>query len=317
MSENAVSNRYGSVAILGVFVADAAYRAARQPEMGETILGSSFALGPGGKGSNQAVAAARCNADVSFITRLGQDAFAQMALEMYSAEGIDTHIDQISDSYTGSAYIFIDDNTGNNAIIVCPGAASTISRAYIDSVRSVIETADVFVTQLEQPLDAASHALAIAHNAGVTTILNTAPAEALDDDVFALCDFVTPNETEVEAYTGVKVATVSDAREAGDVLLKKGVGTALITLGAQGVLYHDAEQSIHIPAVDAGDVVETTGAGDAFNGSFAAALAQRQNPVDAAHFACAVAGLSVTRAGTAPSMPHREEVDVLLSKTSQ
>jgi ribokinase len=316
MSETAFKDRHGSVVILGVFVADAAYRATRQPKMGETILGSSFALGPGGKGSNQAVAAARCNANVSFITRLGRDAFAQMALDMYSAEGIDAHIDQISDSYTGSAYIFIDDNTGNNAIIVCPGAASTIDRSYVDSLRSVIETADVFVTQLEQPLDAASHALAIAHNAGVTTILNTAPAEALDDEVFGLCDFVTPNETEVEAYTGVKVVTVSDARDAADVLLEKGVGTALITLGEQGALFHNAEQSIHIPAVDAGDVVETTGAGDAFNGGFAAALAQKQNPVDAAHFACAVAGLSVTRAGTAPSMPNREEVDGLMSSTS-
>ena len=138
MPESYINERGGSVAILGVFVADAAYRAVRQPNMGETILGSSFALGPGGKGSNQAVAAARCNANVSFISRLGQDAFAQMALEMYSTESINAHVDQITDSYTGSAYIFIDDNTGDNAIIVCPGAAATIDTAYIESVKSVI-----------------------------------------------------------------------------------------------------------------------------------------------------------------------------------
>ena len=306
--------RHGSVAILGVFVADAAYRAARQPTMGETILGSSFALGPGGKGSNQAVAAARCNAEVSFISRLGQDAFAQMALDMYTAEGIDARIEQTPDSYTGSAYIFIDDKTRDNAIIVCPGAAGTISPEYIDGMAHVIERADVFVTQLEQPLDAAEHALALARKAGVITILNTAPAESIDDGVFKLCDYVTPNETEVEAYTGVKVVSIDDAKKAGDVLLGKGVGTALITLGEQGALLHNAEQSVHIPAVIAGDVVETTGAGDAFNGGFAAALAQKQSPVDAAHFASAVAGLSVTRAGTAPSMPTRAHVETLMAK---
>jgi len=313
MPDSISNKQQGSVAILGVFVADAAYRATRQPNMGETILGASFALGPGGKGSNQAVAAARCNASVSFISRLGQDAFAQMALDMYSTEGIDAHVDQISESYTGSAYIFIDDKTGDNAIIVCPGAATTITPSYIDSTRSVIENADVFVTQLEQPLNAAEHALGIARNAGVITMLNTAPAESVPDSVFKLCDYVTPNETEVEAYTGVKVVSIDDAKRAGDALLSKGVGTALITLGEQGALLHSAEQSVHIPAVNAGPVVETTGAGDAFNGGFAAALAQKQTPVDAAHFACAVAGLSVTKAGTAPSMPNREEVEATMA----
>lgn len=316
MPESAKKEPNGVVAILGVFVADAAYRASRQPSMGETILGSSFVLGPGGKGSNQAVAAARCNAGVSFISRLGQDAFAQMAFDLYSAEGIDTHIDQISDSYTGSAYIFIDEKTGDNAIIVCPGAALSIDTAYIDTTRSTIESADVFVTQLEQPIAAAQHALEIARSAGVTTILNTAPAEPVSDDVFKLCDYVTPNETEVESYTGVKVVSIDDARKAGDVLCSKGVGTALITLGEQGALLHNAEQSVHIPAVNAGKVVETTGAGDAFNGGFAAALSRKQNPVDAAHFASAVAGISVTRPGTAPSMPLLNEVDELLRSKS-
>jgi ribokinase len=281
--------------------------------MGETILGSSFALGPGGKGSNQAVAAARCGADVSFITRLGQDAFSDMALKLYEVEGISTHIEHLNDSYTGSAYIFIDENTGDNAIIVCPGAASTITPEFVEGARSVIEGADVFVTQLEQPGDAAVRALEIAQQAGVTTILNTAPAEPIDDAVFKLCDYLTPNETEVENYTGINVVTLDDARKAGDVLLRKGVGTALITLGKQGALLHNKDQSVHIPAVQAGNVVETTGAGDAFNGGFATALAQGMTPVAAAHFACAVAGISVTRAGTAPSMPSRAEVDALVN----
>lgn len=307
------NNAAGSVSILGVFVADAAYRAKRQPNMGETILGDSFALGPGGKGSNQAVAAARCGANVSFITRLGQDAFSDMAVKMFETEGVTTHIEHLSDSYTGSAYIFIDNATGDNAIIVCPGAASTITPEFVEGARTVIENSSVFVTQLEQPKDAAMRALEIARQAGVTTILNTAPAEDIDDRMFALCDYVTPNETEVEHYTGVRVATLDDARKAGDALLEKGVGTALITLGEQGALLHNKEQSVSIPAVQAGKVLETTGAGDAFNGGFATAIAQGQTPVDAANFASAVAGISVTRAGTAPSMPTRAEVDALLS----
>jgi len=306
-------NKKGRVAILGVFVADAAYRATRQPNMGETILGSSFALGPGGKGSNQAVAAARCGADVTFITRLGQDAFSDMAEKLYDTEGIATHIEHVEDSYTGSAYIFIDDNTGDNAIIVCPGAAATITPDFVKGAGSFIENADVFITQLEQPIDAATTALEMAKKAGVTTILNTAPAEPLDDAIFKLCDYVTPNETEVEGYTGIAVATIDDAKKAGDALLQKGVGTALITLGEQGALLHNSSESVHIPPIKIPKVVETTGAGDAFNGGFATALAQGQTPVDAAHFACAVAGISVTRPGTAPSMPQREEVDAKLA----
>jgi ribokinase len=318
MIENSSNSRThktntGHVAILGVFVADAAYRATRQPTMGETILGSSFSLGPGGKGSNQAVAAARCGANVSFITRLGRDAFADMALKLYEAEGIAMHIEHLNNSYTGSAYIFIDEKTGDNAIIVCPGAASTITPDFVESARPAIEQANVFITQLEQPVDAATRALEIAKDAGVTTILNTAPAEAIPDAIFPLCDYVTPNETEIESYTGIHVLTIDDARTAGDALLEKGVGTALITLGEQGALLHNRDQSVHIPSVNAGKLVETTGAGDAFNGGFATALAQGQAPLEAAHFACAVAGISVTRAGTAPSMPTRLEVDALLS----
>ena len=306
-------NKQGRVAILGVFVADASYRAARQPSMGETILGSSFSLGPGGKGSNQAVAAARVGGHVSFITRLGYDEFAKMAFNMYKDEGITAHIEQLEDSYTGSAYIFLDEKTGDNAIIVCPGAATTIDKNYVQSVGNVIESADVFVTQMEQPLEAAAEALQIARNGGVTTILNTAPAEAVPDEVFALCDYVTPNETEAEGYTGIKVSNVDDAKKAGDAFLKKGVGTALITLGEQGALLHSADMSELIPAFNAGAVKETTGAGDAFNGSFAVALAEGKSPREAARFGCAVAGLSVTRSGAAASMPQLDEVENLLA----
>lgn len=301
------------VVILGVFVADTAYRAARAPRMGETILGSSFKLGPGGKGSNQAVAAGKLGADVSFITRLGRDPFADMALATWREAGVKPAVIETPESYTGAAYIFVEETTGNNAIIVCPGAATLITPADIDANTDLIRSAGVFVTQLEQPIEAARRALEIARGAGVTTILNPAPAAPLPDGIFALCDYVTPNETEAEELTGVGVQDLGGAQRAGDVLLAKGAKAAVVTLGEKGALFHAPGISEHVPALTAGPVVETTGAGDAFNGGFAAALARGDTPLDAIRFACAVAGISVTRPGTAPSMPTLEEVEALLA----
>ena len=304
----------GRIVILGVFVADTAYRADRAPKMGETILGNAFALGPGGKGSNQAVAAAMSGGDVHFVTKLGRDPFADMALATWDKAGVVPAISQHDDSYTGAAYIFIEEATGNNAIIVCPGVARTISPADIDARSDLITGASVFVTQLEQPMEAAHRALQIARDAGVRTILNPAPADTIADEMLALCDYVTPNESEAEGITGVPVVTVADAERAADALLDRGVGTAIITLGENGVLIRNREVSAHVPAMDAGPVVETTGAGDAFNGGFATALAEGADPVQAARFGCATAGISVTRPGTAPSMPSRAEIDALLAR---
>ncbi|ESY09563.1 ribokinase [Mesorhizobium sp. M0615] len=302
------------VVILGVFVADTAYRADRQPRMGETILGNSFKLGPGGKGSNQAVAAGKLGADVTFLTRLGVDAFADMAKATWAEASVKSPVIDTPQSYTGAAYIFIEETTGNNAIIVSPGAAMLISPEDIEANAGLIGGAGVFVTQLEQPIDAALRALEIARGAGVTTILNPAPAAKLPDRIYTLCDYVTPNETEAEELTGIKVSSIDDARRAADSLLKKGVGSVIITLGEKGALLHTAARSDHVPVVNAGAVVETTGAGDAFNGGLAAALAKGVEPLQAVRFACAVAGISVTRPGTAPSMPTLQEVEALLAE---
>ena len=304
------------IVILGVFVADTTYRAERPPRMGETILGNSFALGPGGKGSNQAVAAGRAGGNAHFITKLGQDPFADMALAIWKDAGVTPQITQHADSYTGAAYIFVEEASGDNAIIVCPGVARSISPDYIDQHRDLIANASVFMTQLEQPMDAALRALQIAKAGGATTILNPAPAADLSDEMLALCDYVTPNESETEGITGLPVTTLDEAREAAELLLAKGVGAAIITLGENGALYHDATDSVHVPAVSAGDVVETTGAGDAFNGGFAAALSQGSTPIEAVRFGCATAGISVTRPGTAPSMPKRAEIQQLLATTT-
>jgi ribokinase len=302
------------VVILGVFVADTAYRATRAPRMGETIMGESFALGPGGKGSNQAVAAAKAGAETHFISRLGRDTFAEMALQTWRDAGVIAAVTQHDDSYTGAAYIFVEAGTGDNAIIVCPGVASQISPADIDAQSELIRGAAVFVTQLEQPMDAAMRALEIAREGGATTVLNPAPAAELPGNMLALCDYVTPNETEAEALTGIAIVTLDDAARAAGKLTALGSKAAVVTLGEKGALYHSGGQSVHVPAFNAGPVKETTGAGDAFNGGFAAALAKGLDPVSAVRFGCATASISVTRAGTAPSMPPYQEIAALLTR---
>jgi ribokinase len=304
------------VAILGIYVADLVFRAPRQPIMGETLIGTSFFMGPGGKGSNQAVAAARAGADVSFITKLGKDNFGDAALALYAKEGIKAHAPQDPSISTGAAYIFLEDGTGSNAIIVVPGSAGTITVADIEANAATIANAKIFMTQLEQPIPAAIRALEIAKAAGTITIFNPAPAAPLDASIYKLCDYVTPNETEATMLTGIAVTDVASAKLAAQALLSMGAGAALITLGGQGALLHSQTQSMHIPIYSAGPVVDTSGAGDAFNGGFAAALARGETPEAAAHFGSAVAGISVTRPGTASSMPSLVEVQSLMAKST-
>ena len=297
-----------NIVILGVFVADTAYRASRQPQIGETLIGNEFSLGPGGKGSNQAVAAALAGGDVHFISRLGEDDFAKMAISLWKNSGITTHVTHHANSYTGAAYIFIEESTGNNAIIVSPGAAAEINDEDILANKELISGSRVFMTQLEQSLDAASTALSFAKDGGAITILNPAPAQPLNENILKLCDFVTPNEIEAEQITGISVKSLNDAEIAAGKLIEKGANAAVITLGEQGALFKDNNQIIHQPSFHVGPVVETTGAGDAFNGGLAVALSEEM-PIDKAlRFACATASISVTRPGTAPSMPSRNEI---------
>ena len=303
----------GKVVVLGVFVADTAYRAARMPNMGETIMGTSFALGPGGKGSNQAVACARLGAETHLISKLGQDDFAKLALDTWQQAGVVAHVEQVSESYTGAAHIFIEHSTGDNAIIVAPGAAALIDIADIEAHASLIADADTFVTQLEQPMAAAMRGLEIARAGGVTTVLNPAPAAVLPDNMLALCDYITPNETECEALTGIAVQTLAQAKQACEALRDLGVGTPIITMGDQGAFLYGHGL---VPAVAAGAVIETTGAGDAFNGGFAAALAEKRSPLEAVRYGCTTAGISVTKAGTAPSMPSRDMVEALMRQVN-
>ncbi|MGH8783349.1 ribokinase [Paraburkholderia sp.] len=311
---NAQPERHGRVVILGIYVTDLTFRAERMPLIGETIAGSAFKMGPGGKGSNQAVAAARAGADVVFCTRIGNDAFGEIARKTWATEGITARASTVDGVSTGAAHIFVDDTTGMNAIIVASGAAGTMNAGDVDAIETDIAGSRVFVTQLEQPLEAARRGLEVARRHGVTTVFNPAPAMPLPDDIYPLCDYLTPNETEAATLTGVPVKSVDDARRAADVLLKKGVGAVIVTLGEAGALLHSAQQSVLVPAFLCGRVVETAGAGDGFTGGFAAALASGAEPVDAMRFGCALAGISVTRAGTAPSMPTLDEINEVLSR---
>lgn len=303
------------VTILGSYVADLAFRIDRLPAWGETRMGQSFQLGPGGKGSNQAVAAARAGApgssNVSFISKLGPDPFGEIARTLYRDENIDTQYIFASPNPTGAAAILIDALRGENAIVVVPGACYELTPAEVDQATDLIAASSVFVAQLELPLLTVEHGLRLAHTHGVPTILNPAPAATLPATIYPLCDYLTPNESEATALTGIPVSDLSSAEDAASFFLAVGVRNVILTLGAQGALIKNPTLTRHIPAVDAGTVVETTGAGDAFNGGLATALAEGMDLIEATEFACAVAGLSVTRHGTAPSMPHRHEIDAL------
>jgi ribokinase len=299
------------VTVMGSYVADLAFRIDRLPTWGETRMGQSFQLGPGGKGSNQAVAAARAGANVSFISKLGPDPFGEIARTLYRDEKIDTQYIFASPNPTGAAAILIDALRGENAIIVVPGACFELTPAEVDQATVLIAASSIFVAQLELPLATVEHGLRLAHTQGVPTILNPAPATTLSASIYPLCDYLTPNETEASALTGIAVADLASAEEAASFFLAVGVRNVILTLGARGALIKNATLTRHIPAVDAGPVVETTGAGDAFNGGLATALAEGMDLIEATEFACAVAGLSVTRHGTAPSMPHRHEIEAL------
>jgi ribokinase len=305
------------ILVLGSFVADVAFRAARLPAWGETLLGSASALGPGGKGSNQAVAAARAlrgsGAWVRMASRLGDDAFGQLARSTWEADGIEASLVDTCATPTGSAAILIDDASGNNAIIVVPGACYTLMPEDVDRMANAIRGAKILLMQLELPLATVQRGLEIAREAGVMTILNPAPAVPLSDAMLKLVDYLMPNESEAALLARLPVETLEQAEACAQALLERGPKTVILTLGERGAMacVRD-EEPVFVSAFNAGPVVETTGAGDAFCGGFAAALLEDKPLREAVRFGCATAGISVTRAGTAPSMPQRTEIEALL-----
>lgn len=312
---NEIATGSADIVVLGIFAADLVFQADRLPTIGETLLGRAFSIGPGGKGSNQAIAAARAGGKVGLITRIGPDTFGDLARSVWQAEGVIMDAVLIdAGQTTGAAFIFVSAATGDNAIIVTPGAAGRISVADIAAARSMIAGAKVFMTQLEQPVEAALAGLEDARRAGVVTIFNPAPAIAVPDKIWRFCDWTTPNETEAAALSGVAVDGVDGALDAADALGRRGVRNVLITRGEKGaVLCGEAGSALFPPLADA-TVVDTTGAGDAFNAGLAVALAEGRSVEDAIRFATAVAGLSVGRPGTAASMPTRTEIEAALER---
>jgi len=303
-----------SVSILGIFVADLVFFGEKIPVEGETILGKNFVIGPGGKGSNQAVAAAKAGAKTFFISKIGDDQFGSMATEIYENSGVDySNVIISKDHSTGAAGILVNEGTGANAINVFPGAAGAITIEDIDKAEEAIKNSSIFLTQLEAPKDVVTYALKKAHSLNVKTILNPAPAAEIDESLFSMIDYFTPNETEASFYVDHNVETHEDAEKAAMQLLEKGIKNVVITLGEKGAFFANNEEKFSLPVVNlANPVVDTTGAGDAFNAGFAAALTNGQNIKDALKFASATAGLSTTKIGTANSMPSREEIDKLL-----
>ena len=299
--------------VMGSFVADLAFRTPELPAWGQTMMGSQFRLGPGGKGSNQAVAAARLGGKVSFISKLGRDTFGDLARSTYKKEHIDTRFCfETLDESTGAAAIIVHQDKGENAIVVVPGACFTLTLQEVDRAATMIAESAVFLTQLELPVPVVMHGLQLARAAHVPTILNPAPATPLPHEIFPLCDYFTPNETEAAGLLGQPVTNLEEAKRAADAFVGRGVRNVIITLGEKGALVKNARLTQLVPAINAGPVVETTGAGDAFNGGLAIGITEGLDIVAATRLGCATAGISVTRYGTAPSMPSRSEVDTLL-----
>ena len=298
------------ISVLGIFVADISFLANKIPSEGETILGENYNIGPGGKGCNQAIAIARLGGTVNFISKIGKDNYGQLAIETLKQNNIDTStIIESSDHQTGVAGIMVDSKTGNNAINVITGAPSTLTIDEVNKNLDKIENSKIFLTQLEIPKDVTLYSLKIAKKNKVLTILNPAPASEISKEFFNYIDYFTPNETEAEFYTGIKIRNEKEAKEASTKLLNLGVKKVIITLGDKGLFYSDGKEDIYIKALDLKNVLDTTGAGDAFNGGLAFALSQNKPIEEALNLANKVAGLSTTKFGAGKSMPLLKDLD--------
>lgn len=303
-----------SITVVGSSNTDMVITAPRIPSPGETILGGSFVVAPGGKGANQAVAAARLGGAVTFVTRIGKDMFGDVALTHYQGDHIDTTwIVRDEDTPSGIAMIMVAAG-GENAIAVASGANMRLTPDDVDRAAAAISTADAMILQLEVPYETVQHAATLAARYNVPVILNPAPARELDDTLLKHIDYLTPNESEARILTGIEVVDDVSAAQAAQALLARGVGTVILTLGAGGAWWATRDGSGLIPAPQV-EAVDTTAAGDAFNGGLAVALAKGSGLSEAILFANHVGALAVTRLGAQPSLPTRGEVEGLMGMT--
>ena len=284
------------------------------PRPGETVLGGEFATAAGGKGANQAVAAARAGGKVTFVARVGRDMFGDQAIAGFQRDGVSTDfVFRESAAPSGVALIFVAKN-GENSIAVAGGANQKLSPADVRKARKAIAHANVVVVQLETPLETVRAAVELAAGAGVQVILNPAPAQKLPGGLLRLVSVLTPNETEAELLTGIAVRDEATAAQAADRLLARGVQTVILTLGARGAFVATAMAKRLVSGFRM-KAVDTTAAGDVFNGALAVALGEARPLLDAVRFANAAAAISVTRLGAQPSAPRRDEIERLAARS--
>ena len=297
------------ITVLGIFVADISFSGPKIPSIGETILGKKYNVGPGGKGCNQAIAIARLGGNTNFISKIGKDAYGELALKTLEKNKISTeNIIQDGNQQTGVAGILVDQNTGKNAINVIVGAPSSLRINEIEKQINLIKRSKIFLTQLEVPKDVTLHCLKTAKENGCITILNPAPASEISKEFFNNIDFFTPNETEAEFYTGIKIASEKEAKQAADKLLNLGIKKIIITLGEKGLFYSDGKEETYLKA-SAVKAIDTTGAGDAFNGGLAFGLSKEKPIKECLELANKVAGISTTKLGAGDAMPFLKDIN--------
>jgi ribokinase len=296
------------ITVVGSYATGLTMKVSRLPSTGETLLGNGYRVDYGGKGSNQAVGCARLGAKVSFVAKIGKDSFGEMALQLYRDEGIDaSHVKQIAAS-TGVGFIIVEAATGHNCITIDPGANEFLTATDVAQCEDVLNSSAVVLAQLEIPVEAVKAALVRGRIRGAVTILNPAPVRPLPQSVLQMVDVLTPNEVEAKVLTGRSPEAPSDPEEIAYDLIRSGVKQVVITLGEKGALIVTASYSKHIPAIHLSTVVDTTGAGDAFNAGLATAFAHGAGLDAAVEFAVVCGSLAVTKEGVIPSLPRRAEV---------
>ena len=302
----------GKIISPGSLIVDLTCYAPRLPSAGETVVGTQFKLGPGGKGSNQMTAASRAGATVRMIGSWGKETLSAVLKEHYAREGMSTEFIRVSEKEaTGVALIEVDEKNAQNRIIIAPGANAEVGYDEVMAAESAFASSDVALCQFETSLSAVEATAALAKKYRIPVILNPAPYVEAPDSLLDGIDYLTPNETETEAMTGVAVSSREDARRAAGILLEKGVRKVILTLGDRGSYYFDGEKEIVLPALPV-KAADTTGAGDAFSGGLAAALSDGFDDGTALRFAACTASLSVTRKGSSASMPFRPEIAALM-----
>ncbi len=294
--------------VVGSLNMDLVVRAPRLPRIGETVTGGTFATFPGGKGANQAVAAARLGAAVTMVGRVGSDAFGQQLVQSLVRDRVDaTHVRVDLEAPTGVAFIGVDAD-GNNMIMVAPGANQRVRPADVDAARDAMTRARVLLLQLEVPIDTALHAAAVTKAAGGLVCLDPAPAVPLPEPLYAAIDAINPNELEAQTLTGVEIRSIADAERAAVILRERGPRIVVIKMGSRGAFYLAPNGRAHVAAVPA-RAIDTTAAGDAFAAGLGVALGEGRPIGDAVAFATLAAGIKVTRLGAQAGMPTRAEVD--------